>query len=83
MELEDVVERVARVQADASRTSVNAAAKQNERSDTLDRATSFAAALDDARITAAHVDAFARAGNASTTLHSVTSCSTAPTPWST
>ncbi len=48
--------------ASAGRTSLNAAAKTTERADTLDRATPFATALGDARITAAHVDAFTRAG---------------------
>jgi hypothetical protein len=48
--------------ADAARASLNAAAKATERADTLERTAGFAAALDDARITAGHVDALTRAG---------------------
>ncbi len=48
--------------AEAGRTSLNVAAKAAERADTLERSTGFAAALDDARVTAGHVDALTRAG---------------------
>ena len=48
--------------AEASRSSLNAAATATERADTLERAAPFAAALDDARVTAGHIDALTRAG---------------------
>lgn len=48
--------------ADCTRSSLNEGAKAKERSDTLGAVPSFADALDDAAITAAHVDALTRAG---------------------
>ncbi|MEO6652818.1 MAG: DUF222 domain-containing protein [Ilumatobacteraceae bacterium] len=48
--------------ADCSRTSLSEAVKARERADTLGSVPSFAGALDDAAVTAAHVDAITRAG---------------------
>ncbi|MEO6653651.1 MAG: DUF222 domain-containing protein [Ilumatobacteraceae bacterium] len=48
--------------ADCTRTSLNDGAKAKERSDTLGKVPAFAVALDDAAVTAAHVDAITRAG---------------------
>jgi len=48
--------------ADCSRSSLNEGAKAKERSDTLGKVPVFADALDDAAITAGHVDALTRAG---------------------
>ncbi|MEO6651779.1 MAG: DUF222 domain-containing protein [Ilumatobacteraceae bacterium] len=48
--------------ADCTRSTVNEGVKTKERSDTLGAVPSFADALDDAAITAAHVDALTRAG---------------------
>ena len=50
--------------ADCTRGSTRDAIKDKERADTLDAAPSLADALDDARVTAAHVDAFTNATKA-------------------
>lgn len=47
--------------ADCTRTSLHEAVKDKERADTLDAVPSFADALDDAAITAGHVDALTKA----------------------